>query len=280
MTLPADSSRIDQHLTREHDAISERLVEARVKAQPLPAFPGLLPETLEDAYAIQSASIGRWSDEIVGWKVGGVPEGYRDRLKASRLAGPIFRSCLQYIVPGVAISAPIYHGGFAAIEAEFVWRLGNSIAPVKRYYSDDELRTLVASLHVGAELASSPMAAVNELGPCCVVSDFGNNAGLLLGNSVPDWRTISAEALAAKVYVDDQQVGQADATAIEGGLLQALRFLIEKCADWQIELSEGSLISCGAVTGIHEVTIDSRATVDFGEYGVFDVAFESMKTTP
>jgi 2-keto-4-pentenoate hydratase len=122
------------------------------------------------------------------------------------------------------------------------------------------------------------MAMINELGPCCVVPDFGNNAGLLVGPSVPDWNSLPLESLTAAVTVDDVVVGTASATAIEGGPLQALRFLIRVCAKRGIVLSEGMLVSTGAVTGIHEVQTESQSKVDFGSFGSFNVAFESMSS--
>src|SRR5437868_2980456 len=52
--------------------IAARLTGARRAARTLEGFPGPIPATLYEAYAIQSAGIDLWRDEIVGWKVGGV----------------------------------------------------------------------------------------------------------------------------------------------------------------------------------------------------------------
>ena len=276
MPVPENPYAVIDDLSPELDAISGRLVAARVNADALPDFPGQLPETLKDAYAIQAASISRWPDEVAGWKVGLVPAAYRERLAAERLAGPIFQNAIFRIDADSTTTMPIYRGGFAAVEAEFLLSLATTVAPSSRDYSDEELIELVAAFHVGAEIASSPMAAVNELGPCCVVSDFGNNAGLLVGPSVPNWSTLPLQSLTAEVSVDNEVVGTASANAIEGGPLQAMRFLLQLCGKRGIELPEGTLISTGAATGIHDVQTDSKAFVDFGLFGSFSVAFESM----
>lgn len=276
MPISLDSYVTDDELAPELEEISKYLVGARTNAEALPCFPGRLPEILKDAYAIQSASITRWPDEIAGWKVGMVPGVFREQLGAERLAGPIFNPSVFKVDPGSRKSMPIFTGGFAALEAEFVLEVAKTIEPTARKYSDEELVDLISAVHVGAEIASSPMEAVNKLGPCCVVSDFGNNAGLLVGPSIPNWNSLPLDSLTAAVTVDDEVVGQASADAIEGGLLQPLRFLIDLCASRGLALAEGAYISSGAVTGIHEVTVDSRARVNFGSYGSFDVAFESM----
>ena len=162
------------------------------------------------------------------------------------------------------------------MEAEFVIELAETIKPVQRDYADTTLIDVVAAMHIGAEIASSPMADINRIGPICVVCDFGNNNGLLVGPSIPDWHTRPASELTARVFVDDAQVGQATAETVEGGLLQSLRFLIELSAQRGVTLHAGSYVSCGALTGIHDVTTASKAHVDFGAFGAFDVRFEAV----
>ena len=273
MNPPLDTSGIP----RELDAISRRLVAARVAAEALPDFPGALPDSLDGAYAIQAASIARWADTVAGWKIGMIPADHRLRGEAERLAGPIFRSSIVGIEPGATRTMPIYAGGFAAVEAEFVLELGCAVQPSETEYSDADLISLVSALFVGAEIASSPMAAINKLGPACVVSDFGNNAGLLLGPAVANWNSRDLGSMTAKVMIDGAVVGEAAANAIPGGPLAALRFLLGLAAARRMELPEGTLISTGAVTGIHDVLVSSAARVDFGPLGSFDVKFKPKR---
>lgn len=260
----------------QEDVISRRLIDARMTATALPSFPGDLPETLAQGYAIQMASIARWRDDVAGWKVGLLSPDDREYFSAERLIGPVFASQVHTISPAATKVMPIFEGGFAAVEAEFVLELGEAVQAAGREYTNDELADIVSAMYVGAEIASSPMADINKLGPTVVVSDFGNNAGLLLGPKVPDWSSRSLDSLRAKVTVDDVVVGDASAAAIPGGPLQALRFVIGLAATRGLELPAGTLVSTGASTGIHEVGLASVARVDFGALGWFDVTFESM----
>lgn len=263
-------------LSQEDIAISESLVAARLTAAALPDFPGQLPETLESAYAIQTESIARWRDEVSGWKVAMISPADRARLSAERIAGPIFRSFTHEVQSGSCKTVPIYEGGFAAVEAEFILELGVALEPSARDYSDEELVGIVSAMYVGVEIASSPMAAVNKLGPTCAVSDFGNNAGLLVGPEIPDWSSRPLESLPATVTVDGVVVGNGSADAIPGGPLQALRFLITLCGTRGIVLPKGAYISTGAATGVHDVQMNSKSKVDFGPFGGFDMEFEPM----
>lgn len=261
-------------LSGPNGAISRRLVDARLSAEPLPDFPGRLPVTLEQAYAIQSASVKLWPDEVAAWKVARLSPTDRARFRTERLAGPVFRSSIQTVEPGSCGVMAIYEGGFAAIEAEYALELGTEVPPSNKYYSDEELADLVRAVYGAAEIAGSPMAPVNELGAMSVISDFGANAGLVVGPKIPDWRALGPGSLSASVAVDDVTVGEATPDGIGRDPLQALRFLISLNASRGIELPEGALISTGALTGVHDVRVGSTARVDFGSFGSFEVRFE------
>ena len=239
-------------------------------------FPGAVPDTMAQAYAIQAASIARWPDSVAGWKVGMLSPQDQGRYSAERLAGPIFQSQVHEVSTGSRIAMPIYVGGFAAVEAEFVFKLAQTIKPSDRQLSDAVLAGLVAGLHIGAEIASSPMAEINNFGPTVVAADFGNNAGLLLGPEIPNWQSVKPAELPARVFVDGDVVGEASAAAIPGGPIAALRFAVTLAANRGLELPAGTLVSTGASTGIHDVETTSESRVEFGGYGWFEVTFEPM----
>ena len=276
LSSTSETSSSRQALPDSDDAISRALVGARTRAAPLNGFPGAAPDTMAQAYAIQSASIARWPDPVAGWKVGLLSPQDQGRYSAERLAGPIFRSQIHEVTTGSRVAMPIYVGGFAAVEAEFVFRLGETVEPTDRPWSDEELAALVAGLHIGAEIASSPMAEINNLGPTVVTADFGNNAGLLLGPEIPTWHSAEPSELPARVLIDGDVVGEASAAAIRGGPIAALRFVVTLSGDRGLALPAGTLISTGASTGIHDVDTASISRVEFGDHGWFEVTFEPM----
>lgn len=263
-------------LMEQDDAISRQLVEARLSAKPLADYPGQMPATLQQAYAIQMASIARWPDEVAGWKVAMLPPTSRETLGAERLAGPIFRSTICRAASGTCTSIPVFVGGFAAVEAEFVIELGETVPPSNKEFADAELIELVSAFFAGVEVAGSPMSATNQFGPACGISDFGNNAGLVIGPAISDWHTRPLDSLTAKVIVNDVVVGNASANAIPGGPLQALRFLIGHLGRLGVELPGGALIATGATTGVHDVDVASTARIDYGANGCLDFSFEAL----
>jgi 2-keto-4-pentenoate hydratase len=254
--------------------IAQRLVEARRTGTALSAFPGPTPETLADSYEIQSAAIGLWGEPPAGWKVGRVPDNLLAKLGADRLIGAIFAANIWPAGQGQAVEFPVFAGGFGAVEAEFVYRLGRDAPAGKTDWTPAEALEFASALHIGVEIAGSPIAAINDLGPTVVASDFGNNGGLLLGPAIADWRSRTPESLAARVEIDGHVVGESNAASLPGGPPQALAFALGACASIGWPMQAGMLVSSGAITGVHEIAPGQRASVSFN--GIGDISCRAV----
>lgn len=250
------------------ETIAERFVAARRNAAALRGYPGELPTDMEAAYAIQEAAIGLWPDTIAGWKVGRIAPALVGRFGAERLAGPIFARHVWHAGAGEG-RFTVFPGGFAAVEAEFVFRLGQDAPGGKTTWTFAEVEALDGELHIGVEIAASPLATINELGPAVVASDFGNNLGLFLGAPIADWRS-RLSGLTCETFIEGRSVGAGGATSIPGSPLEAVRFLLEHCARRGRPLRKGQLVSTGAATGIHDILPGQGARVVFGPDGTID----------
>lgn len=244
-------------------AIATAFTEARKNGAAVPGYPGgSLPPSLTAAYAVQEAAIALWPDRIVGWKIGRIPEPAAARLGADRLMGPIFARSL-WQADAAPTRVPVFRGGFAAVEAEFVIRIGRDADPAKTAYTLAEAEAFIGSFHVGVEMAGSPLATINALGPTAVVSDFGNNNGLILGPELPDWQSQPWETLRCETFIEGASVGTGTAADLPGGPISALRFALETGARRSRPLRAGELVSTGAVTGIHDIAADQQAHCTF-----------------
>ncbi|WP_052338304.1 2-keto-4-pentenoate hydratase [Luteimonas huabeiensis] len=249
-------------------AIAERFVAARAAAQALAGFPGAIPPSLEAAYRVQDLAIARWADEIAGWKVGYIQPQRRDASGDDRLLGPIWR---RHLWPAQGeVEIPVFEGGFAAVEAEYVLRLEADADPERMQWTPEEAARLPATLWVGIEVASSPLATINALGPCVVVSDFGNNNGLVLGPEVADWAGRDEAGLVAETWIDGRLVGRGGATLLPGGLRAAFAFALARSARRGRALRQGDLVATGNATGIHDILPGQRARVDFAGIATLD----------
>lgn len=242
-------------------------VEARLQARALPGFPGPIPASMAEGYAIQELALGLYPDEVVGWKVGRIPPPLQTTLGADRLAGPTFRRFLQAPSAGETVTLQVITGGFAAVEAEFVYRLAVDAPEGKIDWTPDEALALVSGLHIGVEFAGSPLKTINDLGSTVVASDFGNNAALIVGPEIPSWRERADDSLPCETWVEGERVGVGAASSIPGGPLAALAFLLGHCASRGRPLKAGMYVTTGAATGIHDILAGQSARVSFGEFG-------------
>ena len=260
-------------------SVARSFVEARLGARALPAYPGEVPASLAEAYAIQELAIGLYPDAIAGWKVGRIPLPLQAQLGDERLAGPTFRRFLRTATTGETVALAAIPGGFAAVEAEFIYRLGVDAPDGKTDWTVAEALDIVAALHVGVEFAGSPLKTINDLGSTVVASDFGNNAALVVGPEIAGWRERADEALPCETWIDGVLVGAGTAASVLGGPAPALAFLLGHCAARGRPLKAGMYITTGAATGIHDIHAGQSARISFGEHGEIFCTAEAARPT-
>ncbi|WGF89625.1 2-keto-4-pentenoate hydratase [Marinivivus vitaminiproducens] len=242
--------------------ISTAFVAARRAFGRLDAYPGDVPATLEDAYAVQELSIAAWPDTIAGWKVALVQPQWQAQYTAPRLAGPIFAA---HVHDGGGAPARVraFPAGFAAVEAEFVVRIARDIPLNAAIQSDADLAPYLGAVHAGIEWAASPLASLNAEGPGAVASDLGNNAGLILGPELAGFAKDGLEAEASRTEIDGAVVGEGSAANVPDGPYAAVRFLIAHLATRGRTLGAGDWVSTGASTGIHPIAAGQTARCVF-----------------
>ena len=244
--------------------IARAFVDARRNWKTLAEYPGRRPTDLAGAYAIQDAALEQWDRPIGGWKVGKINPPASHELGANRLIGPAFADTIQPEAEDLA-QFPIFSGGFAAMEAEFMLRLApREAAPPT---SPEQAMDWVDEVRIGLEVASSPYAAINRDGPCVTVSDHGNNAGLLLGRLVDraDWSRL--DEVGVTLAIDGEEKGRATTATMLDGPFGAAAFLLRNLAERGIDPQAGWWISSGAITGVHEIAAGQHATAVFDGIG-------------
>lgn len=245
------------------DAVAQAFVGARAAARPLDVFPGSVPETLDDAVAVQERAILLGGRSVVGWKVAMIRPDLRDPLGSERIAGPIMAGTVALLLDGGSAEVAVYEGGFAALEAEFVARFATAVHPGPDGFTPAVIRAALGSLHAGAEVASSPLATINDLGPLAVVSDHGNNAGVVVGPELTGWRDADPSTLTSRMRVDGVVVGEGSAANVPGGPIASLVWLAGHLARRGRRLRAGDVVATGMTTGIHRVGPGSTGRIEF-----------------
>lgn len=239
---------------------------ARLAGEPLTEFPGAVPATLAQSYSLQDEAIAAWPDAISGWKVGRILGELEQVHGTNRLIGPIFKSSIQFAKTKQNLAFSAIVGGFCAVESEFVFELAKDAEPTRQNYTPEAALALVKTLWTGIEIAGSPLATINALGPTVVVTDFGNNKGLILGGEVDGWRA-RLNDLTCTMKIDGQPIGEGHVNAFPGGIVGSLVFALNCAAGRGLPLKAGMYISTGAVTGVHDIGPGQSACAGFGPDG-------------
>ena len=149
--------------------------------------------------------------------------------------------------------------------------IGADVPVNQRTWSVEQAREIISDLRIGFEIAGSPLATINELGPAAVVSDFGNNNGLIVGPSVRDWRQRSLESMRSATRIEGKVVGEGGAHNLSGGYIRSVQFLLKLTAQRGLPLRAGDFVATGQTTGVHDIAAGQTATADFENDGRFDI---------
>jgi len=249
--------------------ISAAFLSARRKGLALDSYPGIVPTSLEAAYRVQKISIRNWGEPVLGYKVGGIGLQWRDQYPSPWLAGPVFPSVLYVAEQDRVLEVPVFMGGFAAYEPELIFRLRNLDAPREMISSLDEAKSYIADIHLGAEIASSPLATLNELGPGSIISDFGNQAGVVIGQQIEHGWIDRLSDIEVETIIDGELVGRSRVNDGDTGPLGALRFLLNHLRDDPsfAPMDSDIWLSSGAITGVHQASVGSICDVRYKNLG-------------
>jgi 2-keto-4-pentenoate hydratase len=234
------------------EAIASSFVAARKAAVRLENYPGKVPLSTTEAYACQEHAIGLWPDRVAGWKVARIGPDWASQFPEPRLNGPVFARNVHITADDELPECPVFEGGFAAVETEVVIRVLKNAPADKIEWTLEESFDYIDDVFMGIEVASSPLATLNECGPGAVISDFGNNWGVVVGRPIPNWRNV--RSIDCEAFIDGVSVG-ARPVSMEQGPLSAFVFTLGNCAARGRLLRAGVYITTGMITGVYDVWI-------------------------
>src|ERR1700679_1475535 len=146
------------------------LMDARRTNVPIDDLPeGLRPETLEEAYFIQSRLAPAYG-EIGGWKVAA------PTAEATPLFAPLPRAWM-------ASNNAILDGRhrFRGLEAEISFLMGNDLPPRERPYSRDEVVAAIASCHPAIEVIESGLTDPLKATRLSMIADLQMHGAFVYG---------------------------------------------------------------------------------------------------
>lgn len=242
--------------------LAEPLIQAHAQHTPFAARPETGPGNAAVAYAVQALVWHQQagSERPRAWKVGAAS---RD---GEPMAAPVWPR-------GLAASPARFPAGdflSLAVEAEIAFRFGRDLAADAPIHDAAVLRDAIASAHVAMELVDTRLADADAAGPLWRLADSLLNGGLVIGDEIPDWRSLDFSARRVRVLVDGATVAEGPGQPPLGDLLHCLPWWIQHIGG----VRAGDVVTTGAWTGAHAIALPATVAVEFPGLGSARVSLD------
>lgn len=232
------------------------LVAARRTGTRLDALPPeCRPQTLDDAFAIQDATLAALGETIAGWKVA---------LMDNRVVrGPIMGS--RVFQNGAQVKAAMVP--LMGIEGEIAFRFERDLPAGKHSYEDvaNAVTAFAAIEIVDSRYKSYPDVTAQERN-----ADFVSNGGFVRGPDAVHWRKLDLVNIAVTLTIGGQEVVRRNGGHITGDpLLPAVAL----ANDLPTGIKAGQFITTGTYTGMPFAKVGQEAVVQFAGFEAASVSF-------
>jgi 2-keto-4-pentenoate hydratase len=238
-------------------ALAQRLLEARRSGTFIAALPReLVPETAEEAYAVQDA-VARAMGAIAGWKVGATGPAVEPN------CAPLFA---DLVAPSPA-RFPAARFPLGGIEGELAFRFGKALPPRPEPYGEDEVWQAALTLHPAIELVQSRFADLKTQEKLALLADNQANGAFCYGAPVDRWREIDFLRQEARLAIDGGEVARAVGGNAAGHPRRLLAWLANHLSRRGLGLAAGAIVTTGTHTGLVFARAGSTAEVRFPGIG-------------
>jgi 2-keto-4-pentenoate hydratase len=234
-------------------AAAERLTEARRTGTRI-HLGGDTPQDWAEGFAVQDKVVQALGSPIMGWKVIEMPDGLV--IHAPLLASGDIKAGAQWASVG---PEP------AGIELEIAFRMKRDV-PLGA--TPDEILDCVGTGLVVFELCQSRLADPSAQPRHVSLADCISNSGIVIGQDIPDWRTLDLKGRLGRLLVDGKVL-------IEGRSIdpiRALQVLAPALGAAGKPLKAGHIVITGSLIGMNWINgahalkgeIDDLGTVAVG----------------
>jgi len=260
------------NLSVEQQALADLLFEARRDARQIEQLSAdLVPETVDQAYAVNRAVAKRLGWEPLGWKIAGTTANVRGKLG---LDGPIYgRSFRRFECTS---PARFKHAELLdpLVECEFFVTLSHDLPPRREPWTMPEVIAAIAEVHAGIEVAECRYAR-GALPPLPAILADGSASGrYVFGGRIANWRDGLASIKVA-LEIDGVLRREGSGADVMGDPLQPMLWLADENNRWGDGLRAGETISTGSMTGMLPIRAGQSVCARFGDLATVEIAFEA-----
>ena len=228
--------------------------------------PGLRPQTLAQALAIQQAVTELMGDTVGGWKCG-TPGP--DKL----VVAPIYSRTIYH---DAAQACPVWAAdGHVRVEPELAFVLGRDLPARAAAYEPAEVDAAIARTHLALELIDSRYSDTATLSFADKLADGLVNQGLFIGPEVDGARASQTHVMPIAVQVpglpEQVRAGQHPDPLPR----LPLYWLVAHLSEQGVGLKAGQVVITGSYAGTFPLPVGPEVALRFGDLGDLTVRFEA-----
>ena len=232
------------------------LIDARRTGKLLDALPASCkPATLEDAFAIQDATVAALGETVAGWKVS-IVDGRA--VYGAIMASRVFESGARI----EAAKMPLL-----GVEAEIAFRFGRDLPPGRYGYAEvaDAVTAFAAIEIVDSRFRTYPDLPIMDRNADCV-----SNGGFVRGPAAADWRTLDLANIAVTLTIGGQEFVRRNGGHPAGDPLLPAVALVNALPGG---VKAGQIVTTGTYTGLNFAKPRQTVAVTFTGFGTVEVSF-------
>jgi 2-keto-4-pentenoate hydratase len=256
----------DEILSRRQHAVQCLLRLRQPGPRPVSLPSTLAPRDEAEAYQLQSDVMHALHAQGGCWKV-----AMQDA--STGTCAPVFASDVHQRT--ARVSSPIAEK--LGVEPEVAFTLKRALSPLPdgRRYEMDQVIDAIGSAHAAIEIVISRFASHEGAAPLDRLADNISNGGLVLGPPVTNWRSLDMRTLPLRLSVQPAALA-ADVHEAAGGHpldnpLLPLLWLANHCAQRDIGLRSGDIVTTGSFAGLRYVGPATHVSVQFEGLGVAEL---------
>ncbi|HEX6610465.1 MAG TPA: hydratase [Hyphomicrobiaceae bacterium] len=252
------------------EMLADRLAQARREARQIETLPGdLVPQTIDEAYAVNGQVADRLGWEPLGWKIAGTTEEVRKKLN---LDAPIYGRTFRRFACWSPAQLRRDDLLDPLVECEFFVTLAKDLPPRRESWGMTDIIDAIASVHAGIEVAECrfPSAALPPLP--AILADGSASGRYVFGSEMPEWREGLA-AVPVTLEVDGVERRRGTGADVMGDPLRPLLWLAEERRRWGDGLRAGETVSTGSMTGMLPIRAGQKVRAQFGASAIVEIDF-------
>jgi len=227
------------------------------------------PRTRLEGYAVQAALAQVAGETVVGWKIAATSAAGQQHIGVD---APLAGRLLASRVVRSRDSVPLAGNTMRVAEAEFVFRMGTTLAPRPAPYTVDDVRAAVAALHPGIEVPDSRFADFARAGGPQLIADNACTDWFVLGPECPPtWRDATLATHRVTMQRNGAPAADGSGAMVLGDPWIALAWIANELRALGEPLAAGMIVTTG--TCIVPIAIEAGDTLraDFGALGEVSV---------